>query len=1054
MTKYLYLLILTLLSGCGFVAIELNHTPLSVFPLTPGITSSVDLISRQVTLTGVPAGNIQSFLIASYGRPVSNLSCADLGTSGVVNGSGLYYDLGIKTSSGTISIPCTASETGDFNVSLSYTPSEVANVSTSMTFLNTSMLDSAYFKSSQSPWMIFTSIRNAANISTPVVPWTVGNGFAQVVVAQNTQTNERVVVSSRDGTNLTELSTLVVTYIISPNGRYAYFTGRYSSLVTGANVNLTQLYRKDLSNPALPPVMLSSSNILATDQTATQASTGVSNVVAVSSNNRYVVFVSDAPNLCASTCTGFQVYRVDTEDLSLPPLIVSSLDSTQSNQTGLSLPSATAAISEDGQYIAFTSSATTLCGGTCSGIQVYRKDMNSLATPPVIVSSLDSTQANQAAYQGNGNNLSTVVINSTGRYISFTNKSTNFYAGLNGSFDQVFIKDMDNLATPPVIMSSKDSTQADQTGYRCASLCTAHSISANGRYIFFSGAATLLVTGDGTDNQIYRKDRTAPASPPILVSSLDYAQADQTNYRANGYVTFTTSSDDGNEVSFSGRVTNLATTLTNHYVTLTKNLTVSNSALSILAPFDINFWTTPVDYAFGYAFPAVNLGSVVTQLDTLNMSGDGNYVVFPSTVAFYPGLIPAAASWIYRKNLADRRAPIEIVSTTDATQTNQSAVAFTGTSTTTNSNGRYVIFGSTSIAAGADGAIEQIFIKDMNISGANPPTMVTTSNGNTATKGNALSRYPSVDDSGMLIVFESSATNWVTGSANSQIYLKNMASPTSAPVLISSLDSTQSDQTNYQGNGNSIRPRISRDGRYVVFSSVATNFYSCAPACVAATQIYRKDLQNLNQPPVLVSSLNYAAANQTALLGTAAGLGNALTNNTPDLSGDGRYVVFVSSSSGAYCTGCTGQQAYLRDMNTASVPQMILISSIDSSQADQTTYRGGGLTFNVRISSNGSRVFFASRSVNLLSPLTLINAGLKNYYKDISTLSNPNRLLTTVYQNGVATTYEPSGQGYAQIIISADGRYVLQGGQHGKSLPFIATSYGQLILKDLNNLIP
>ncbi len=418
--------------------------------------------------------------------------------------------------------------------------------------------------------------------------------------------------------------------------------------------------------------------------------------------------------------------------------------------------------------------------------------------------------------------------------------------------------------------------------------------------------------------------------------------------------------------------------------------------------------------------------------------------MFATSAAFATGITPLTGGnfYVFRKNLGNRAAAAEIVSSLDASQSDQTTNKIQGLRPTTNSNGRYVIYESPDTLAGADGVTNQIFWKDMNtLSSASQ--IVSSTDNTTGNKGTVISQYASVDDSGMLVVFQSASTNWVTGSSLTQVWLKNMNTPAAAPILVSSTDSTQANQTAFQGNGNSTNPRISHDGRYVVFVSSATNF--CGAGC-AGSQVYRKDLNNLNLTPTIVSSTDYSQANQAAFIG------NATAGQSLDLSGDGQYVVFQSTAAN-FVTGGSLSQIYRRDMSSPT-GAFVLVSSLDSSQANQGAFKAAtGTTTSPRISYDGSRVFFISQAKNMQT-IAFAAGVYRVFAKDLTSLSNPTQILTTLYSNAAdPNTYASLNSSFRSVPISSDGRYVILQGQ-SQCLMTGASSSGQLLLKDLLNLIP
>src|SRR5437763_1478615 len=95
---------------------------------------------------------------------------------------------------------------------------------------------------------------------------------------------------------------------------------------------------------------------------------------------------------------------------------------------------------------------------------------------------------------------------------------------------------------------------------------------------------------------------------------------------------------------------------------------------------------------------------------------------------------------------------------------------------------------------------------------------VSTGVGNT--QGNGASSAPSLDETGRLIAFTSSATNLVANDTNghSDVFVKDTQSGAISRVSVSSNET--------QGNGDSRTVGIGADGRDVAFISSATNLTS------------------------------------------------------------------------------------------------------------------------------------------------------------------------------------------------------------------------------------
>src|SRR3954451_4734076 len=135
-----------------------------------------------------------------------------------------------------------------------------------------------------------------------------------------------------------------------------------------------------------------------------------------------------------------------------------------------------------------------------------------------------------------------------------------------------------------------------------------------------------------------------------------------------------------------------------------------------------------------------------------------------------------------------------------------------------------------------------------------------------------------ISGNGRYVAFYSDADNLVTGDTNgvSDILVRDRKAGTTMRVSLSSAGA--------QADAESIEPHISRDGRYVVFGSRATNLVPNVDD--GSLQIYRRDL----------------VAGTTALVSVATDGGPAHAQADQlyvmAISGDGRYVAWLLSGFG------------------------------------------------------------------------------------------------------------------------------------------------------------
>jgi archaellum component FlaF (FlaF/FlaG flagellin family) len=188
-------------------------------------------------------------------------------------------------------------------------------------------------------------------------------------------------------------------------------------------------------------------------------------------------------------------------------------------------------------------------------------------------------------------------------------------------------------------------------------------------------------------------------------------------------------------------------------------------------------------------------------------------------------------------------------------------------------NGVYVVFESDSstLVPSDNGAFTDIFVHN-RVSGetfkmSTPiPDML----------GTAHSYVSSISGDGSRVTFQSTGSNLVAGDTNSKsdIFLREWIGPTPSITIVSR------SSAGVQGDDNSTDATISADGKFVVFSSRATNLV--AGDTNGANDIFVRDLVAGTTERVSVSSSGVQ--------------GNSFSNYA-DISADGRYVVFHSSAS-------------------------------------------------------------------------------------------------------------------------------------------------------------
>jgi WD40-like Beta Propeller Repeat. len=156
-------------------------------------------------------------------------------------------------------------------------------------------------------------------------------------------------------------------------------------------------------------------------------------------------------------------------------------------------------------------------------------------------------------------------------------------------------------------------------------------------------------------------------------------------------------------------------------------------------------------------------------------------------------------------------------------------------------------------------------------------------------------------------------------------------------------------------DGDSWGPRITRDGRYVVFTSQANNLAPGSGVAGGHARVYLRDTCR-----AIDSGCVPATRTVSAGKANAEADGDSLSAS---ISGDGRFVVFASNGSNLVAGDSNGQSdVFLADLCHGAeqcVPAMTRISGAAALEAD-------GQSFSPVVSGDGQVVAFVSGATNLV----------------------------------------------------------------------------------------
>ena len=345
------------------------------------------------------------------------------------------------------------------------------------------------------------------------------------VYDRTTDTIERVSISN-GGTQGNNQS---IAPSISDDGRYVAFQSMSDNLVPNDNNYMTDIFVYDRQTDTIERVSL--------DSLGNEADSG-SLRPSISSNGQFIAFYSSATNLVVGDTNGANdvfVYNRTTDTIERVSLTSGGVEGNSGSYD--------ASISDNGQFVAFSSGATNLVASdTNSTTDIFVYDRTADTVERVSLTS--------GGVQGNSFSES-ASISSDGRYIAFHSNASNLVAGDTNNAYDIFVYDRQTDAVERVSLTSGGVQGNGASQYTA--------ISADGRYVVFTSEATNLVAADtNAVADIFRYDRNTDTVVRANVSSA--------GVQANGGSTVPSSlaiSNDGKIVAFYSDATNLVSGDTN-----------------------------------------------------------------------------------------------------------------------------------------------------------------------------------------------------------------------------------------------------------------------------------------------------------------------------------------------------------------------------------------------------------------------------------------------------------------------------------------------------------
>src|SRR5262249_47020879 len=243
--------------------------------------------------------------------------------------------------------------------------------------------------------------------------------------------------------------------------------------------------------------------------------------------------------------------------------------------------------------------------------------------------------------------------------------------------------------------------------------------------------------------------------------------------------------------------------------------------------------------------------------------------------------------------------PTQLLSVPDASQPAADSGSGDSVAPIISADGRYVLFASTAnnlVVIGTNQPIPAISPAPMHVYLRDRVTSTTTliSVNLAGTGGGNDNSWPiSISTNGQFILFESAASNLVPNDTNNatDVFVRNLV--TTQTMLVSAKSNGA------PGNRDSSGSAMTSDGHFVAFLSSA--FDLVANDTNAIANIFVRDLQNGGMAVVGVGAKSVSGLVQPSLI-------------SPEISDDGRYVLFTSPGTNLVANVLTTNELYLRDL--------------------------------------------------------------------------------------------------------------------------------------------
>nr|MDQ3328208.1 hypothetical protein [Chloroflexota bacterium] len=309
-------------------------------------------------------------------------------------------------------------------------------------------------------------------------------------------------------------------------------------------------------------------------------------------------------------------------------------------------------------------------------------------------------------------------------------------------------------------------------------------------------------------------------------------------------------------------------------------------------------------------------------------------------------------------------------------------------------------------------------------------------------QSNHNSYEPSISGDGRFIAFRSLASNLVSGDTNGyyDIFLHDRDTDADAVYDEAGSISTKRvsvSEAGVQSNFHSDNPQISNNGRYLAFDTSASLL---VPGDTDYFDVFVYDR--------IAGTIKKMSVTSTG----ASGVGQS---SQPTVSGDGRFVAFVSNARNLASADSTHYRddVYVHDRDTdrdGLLDEPGAMSNVKMSYSTAGGAPNGYVQYRPTISSNGRFVAFNSNANNLVPNDTNLQADVFTRDRDADGDGILDEVgATSLTRVNVASNGTQADKLSAGVVMSGDGRYIAFESAATNLAPGATSGFFQVFLRDV-----